>query len=50
MDCEYPSEWVNNDKRIEGTSAPLSGCQVSLLKMTAADNILIGGEGKAMPS
>ncbi|KAI7835996.1 hypothetical protein COHA_010118 [Chlorella ohadii] len=46
-DCTYPAEWVNNDKRIEGTSAPLSGCQVDLLNMAAADDILLGGKGSA---
>jgi len=45
-DCTYPAEWVNNDKRIEGTSAPLSGCQVDLLNMAAADDILLGGKGE----
>lgn len=46
VDCQYPAEWVNNDKRIEGVSAPLSGCQVDLLNMAAADDILLGGEGE----
>ncbi|KAI7835995.1 hypothetical protein COHA_010117 [Chlorella ohadii] len=47
MSTVEPIEWVNNDKKMEGTSAPLSGCQVDLLSMVAADDIMLGGEGTA---
>ena len=45
--CRPPSaEWVNNDKKIEGTLSPLSGCQASKLTFTTTNDILIGGNGE----